>query len=273
MAELFGRSWSLVFGDERWTDLRVVFEISRSLTKHPDPAQITIYNLATKTRSGFYQGAPVRLTAGYRDAAGLIYAGTLTGITPNRDGPDYAVALTCRDGDAAYQASVRRSYASAAPLDLVIKDLAASMGLTVGDLSAVAGLRTRGPLAHVGYGQEKLSQLLAPYGLVWCMIDGAIQIVTSDGATTEDAVLLTPDTGLVGAPEPITDKVPPIGAAVRRLRVTSLLQPGLLPGRKVKLESVEYSGVYRVDRLVHKGDTHGQDWYSVAEVSRVQGAA
>ena len=64
MSELFGRSWSLTFGDEQWTDLRVVFEINRNLTKHPDPAQITIYNLAVKTRSGFYQGAPVRLTAG-----------------------------------------------------------------------------------------------------------------------------------------------------------------------------------------------------------------
>lgn len=275
MSALFGRSWSLTFGDEQWTDLRVVFEINRNLTKHPDPAQITIYNLATKTRSGFYQGAPVRLTAGYKDAAGLIYAGTLTGITPNRDGPDYAVTLNCRDGDAAYRATCNKAYAVGAPLSLVVRDLAAAMGLTVGGSTQqlLAGYRTRGPLVTVGYGQDKIGQLLAPYGLRWCMIDGSVVVVEGDGATAEEAILLTPDTGLIGSPEPISDKVPPVGAVVRRLRVTSLLQPGFLPGRKVKLQSVEYSGVYRVDRLVHKGDTHGQDWYSVAEVSLVPGAA
>lgn len=275
MAELYGRAWALSFGDEQWTDLRVVFEINRNLTKHPDPAQITIYNLATKTRSGFYQGAPVRLSAGYMDAAGLIYAGTLTGITPNRDGPDYAVTLSCRDGDAAYRATTRRAYAVGAPMTLIVGDLVAAMGLRVGSgaVAALAGLSSRGPLVHVGYAQDKLSQVLAPHGLVWSMVDGEVSIVPSDGALQADAILLTPDTGLVGSPEPISDKVPPIGAVVRRVRVTSLLQPGFVPGRRVVLESTEYAGTYRVDRLVHKGDTHGQDWYSVAEVSRVAGVA
>ena len=272
---LFGRQWALTIGDRQWVDLRVTFEINRNLNKHPDPAQITVCNVAKQTRSSFAQGQQVRLVAGYGDAAGLIYAGTLTGITPQRDGPDYSVSLSCRDGDAAYRASVRQAYAVGAPVGIVAKNLAAAMGLTLGagSLDALAGLTTRGALVHVGYAQEKLQQLLEPHGLRWCVVDGVISIVADDGATAEDAILLTPDTGLVGSPEPIADKVPPIGAKVRRLRLTSLLQPGFVPGRRVKLQSIEYSGVYRVDRLIHKGDTHGQDWYSVAECSVVAGAA
>ena len=272
MATLYGRQWSLTIGDRQWTDLRVVFEINRNLTKHPDPAVITVYNLAQLTRSGFYQGEQVRLVAGYGDAAGLIYAGTLTGLTPQRDGADYGVTLSCRDGDAAYRATVRQSYSAGAPLQLVVDRLAAAMGLGVsaGSRASLAGKSTRGPLAQVGYAQSALQSVLQPFGLRYTMIDGSIVIVTDNGATDEQAILLTPSSGLIGSPEPMTDKAPPIGAIVKRLRLTSLLQPGFVPGRRVSLQGVQYAGIYRVDRLIHKGDSHGQEWYSVAECSLVE---
>ena len=274
MAQLFNRQWALTIGDRQWTDLRVVFEINRNLTKHPDPAQITIYNLARETRSGFAGGQQVRLVAGYGEAAGLIYAGTLSQITPNRDGPDYAVSLTCRDGDAAYRATVRQSYVSGAPLSVVVGNLVSAMGLTLGAGAAqqLAGKSTRGAVAHVGYAADKLQQSLLPFGLQYTLNDGTVQIIPTDGTTAEEAILLSPDTGLVGSPEPMTDKKPAAGANVKRLRLTSLLQPGFMPGRRVALQGVQYAGVYRVDRLIHKGDSHGQDWYSVAECSLVEGA-
>lgn len=274
MAQLFNRQWALTIGDRQWTDLRVVFEVNRNLTKHPDPAQITIYNLARDTRSGFFGGQQVRLVAGYGDAAGLLYAGTLTQITPNRDGPDYAVSLTCRDGDAAYRATVRQSYVSGAPLSVVVGNLVSAMGLTLGAgaSSQLAGKSTRGAVAHVGYAADKLQQSLLPFGLQYTLNDGTVQIIPTDGTTAEQAILLSPDTGLVGSPEPMSDKKPAAGANVKRLRLTSLLQPGFMPGRRVALQGVQYAGVYRVDRLIHKGDSHGQDWYSVAECSLVEGA-
>ncbi len=274
MAQLFNRQWALTIGDRQWVDLRVVFEINRNLSKRPDPAQITIYNLARQTRSGFSGGEQVRLVAGYGDAAGLIYSGTLTQITPQRDGPDYAVSLTCRDGDAAVRATIRQSYVSGAPLSIVVGNLVSAMGLTLGAGAAqqLAGKSTRGPVAHVGYASDKLEEALVPYGLRYTLNDGTVQIVPVDGATSEEAVLLSPDTGLVGLPEPMADKAPKVGQKAKRLRLTSLLQPGLMPGRRVALQDVPYAGVYRVDRLIHKGDSHGQDWYSVAECTVVQGA-
>lgn len=271
---LFGRQWSLTVGDRQWTDLRVVFEVQRSLTKHPDPAQITVYNLARQTRSGFYAGEQVRLVAGYSDAAGLVFSGTLTGLTPNRDGADYAVTLSCRDGDAAYRAACRSSYAKGAPLSLVVGDLVSAMGLSMGAgaKQLLAGKSTRGALATVGTGSDCLAKVLAPFGLGYILLDGNVVILATDGTTADDAILLAPDTGLVGNPEPITDKPLAPGRKAKRIRVTSLLQPGMVPGRRLQLQSVEYSGIYRIDAVQHKGDTHGEDWYSIAEVTQLQGA-
>jgi hypothetical protein len=278
MPELFNRQWALTIGDRQWTDLRVVFEINRNLSKRPDPAQITIYNLAQQTRSGFAGGEQVRLVAGYGGAAGLIYSGTLTQITPQRDGPDYAISLTCRDGDAAVRATIRQSYVSGAPLSIVVGNLVSAMGLTLGAGAAqqLAGKSTRGPVAHVGYANDKLEEALVPFGLRYTLNDGTVQIIEDDGATSEEAVLLSPNTGLVGFPEPIVDSQRPTKKKkkkhAKRLRLTSLLQSGLMPGRRVALQGVPYAGVYRVDRLIHKGDSHGQDWYSVAECTVVEGS-
>lgn len=273
MAQLFGRQWALTIGDRQWTDLRVAFEVNRNLTKQPDPAQITVWNLANKTRSGFRGGEQVRLVAGYSGAAGLIYAGTLTEITAQRDGPDFAVSLSCRDGDEAYRRTVAKSFASSAPLRIVVGELASAMGLTLaaGAEPLLAGKSTRGPVAQVGYAQDVLDRLLRPFGLRYCIIDGTVVILEGTGATAEDAILLTPQTGLVGSPEPMVDR--PTGSSkAPRLRLTSLLQPGFLPGRRVALQGVQYAGVYRVDRMIHKGDSHGQDWYSVVECTALEGA-
>lgn len=275
MAELFGRQWALTIGDRQWTDLRVVFEVNRNLNKHPDPAQITVYNLANQTRSGFRGGEQVRLVAGYGGAAGLIYAGTLTEITAQRDGTDYAVSLSCRDGDEAYRRTVCKSFATSAPLRIVVGELVSAMGLTLasGADPLLAGLSTRGAVAQVGYAQDILDRLIRPFGLRYCILDGTVVILQGAGSTAEDAILLTPQTGLVGSPEPMVDRDVPRTSKTPRLRLTSLLQPGFVPGRRVALQGVQYAGVYRVDRMIHKGDSHGQDWYSVVECSTVEGAS
>lgn len=272
--ELYNRTWSINLGGEQWTTLRVVFEVNRNLRKQPDPAQITVYNLPQKDRSNLTSGQELRLVAGYQETAGLLYSGTITAITPQRDGPDYGLSFTLRDGDAAYQRTIRQSYSAGAPLSVVVGNLVSAMGLglTAGAAALLEGKATRGPLVHVGYARDKLEQVLLPWALRYTIADGMVSLLPFDSTTAEEAILLSPQTGLVGFPEPMTDQNRPKSNNVTQLRLTSLLQPGFMPGRRVVLQGVPYAGVYRVDRLIHKGDSHGQEWYSVAECSAVAGA-
>jgi hypothetical protein len=47
----------------------------------------------------------------------------------------------------------------------------------------------------------------------------------------------------------------------------SLLQPKIMPGRSVLLQSERATGTYRVVRVVHRGDTHGANvWHSELEL-------
>lgn len=283
MADLYGREWALTVGNRQWTDLRVVFEVKRTLNKHPDPATVTIYNLAAATRASFKQGDQLRLVAGYRDASSLLYSGQVMDQIVARDGPDWATTFTVRDGDTAWRTLVNTAFATSAPLATAVTNIASAMGLVLLPTSgqALAGLSVRGGSVHLGPGHDALTKMLTPWGLRWCVQDGNLVILPLDGTTYENAVLLTPTTGLVGSPEPMTDQQrkrktkagQPAVSLAKRIRITSLLQPSLTPGRRVVLQSTAYDGVYRVDAAVHRGDSRGQDWYSVVECTQLSPGA
>lgn len=280
--QLYGRQWSLTVGSHQWADLRVSFEVKRVLNKFPDPATITIFNLAAATRASFKRGDQLRLVAGYPDNAGLLYSGEVQDMIVSRDGPDWATTFTVRDGDSAWRTAVSTVFATSAPLSVAVQNIASTMGLVVLPISqpALAGLSIRAGSVHLGPGHDALTKMLTPFGLKWCIQDGGLVILRQDGATSQTAVLLSKDTGLVGLPEPMTDQVKPPKRKTgqlqtksgKRLRLMSLLQPSLSPGRTVVLQSDLYSGTYRVDAAVHRGDSRGQDWYSIVETT-LMGAA
>lgn len=282
MTQLYGRQWVLTIGGRQWTDLRVSFEVKRTLNKYPDPATITIYNLSAATRASFSRGDEVRLVAGYKDNASLLYSGQVQDMVVARDGPDWATTVTVRDGDAAWRTQVNTSFSTSVPLQIAVQRMASAMGLIVlpTSIPLLAGKAVRKGSVHVGQGHDALSKLLTPWSLRWCIQDNGIVILPVDGATNQSAIVLSPETGLVGSPEPMTDKpARPLKKTGqlqtktgKRMRLTSLLQPGLNPGRTLVLQSTPYVGIYRVDSVIHRGDSRGQDWYTIVETTYLESA-
>lgn len=272
MADLYGRAWNLTAGVYSWSDLRIVFEIKRNLNRHPDPAQITIYNLAAEHRASFQAGDPIVLVAGYQGAAGLLFSGQLVDLIVQRDGADWATTFIARDGDAAWRKYLSQGFSAGTSLKTATEYIASRMGLTVptSSLSMLAGYSIQGSMAHAGLAPDALTKLLAPRGFRWMLQDNALIVIKDSGSTYEDAVVLAPDSGLVGSPEPMTDKrIKGFGQSFRRLKLNSLLQPALTPGRKLQLESTQYNGIYRIDAVVHRGDSRGHDWYSMVETTHL----
>src|SRR5690606_3473849 len=100
---------------------------------------------------------------------------------------------------------------------------------------------------------HQLTRMLSSSGWEW-MIQHNELIVVRHGTTIRgDAVLLTPETGLIGSPEPGGD-----GRVVAR----SLLQPAIVPGRQVRFERASVTGYYRVETVVYDGDTSGLNRYA-----------
>ena len=49
------------------------------------------------------------------------------------------------------------------------------------------------------------------------------------------------------------------------IEVTSLLNAGIRPGRRIQVLSKYLDAVYKVEKVTHAGDTHGGEWYSQVE--------
>jgi hypothetical protein len=89
-----------------------------------------------------------------------------------------------------------------------------------------------------------------------------VVLLPDGGFTAEEAVLLTPATGLIGSPEHGT---PDKKHAASVLKARSLLQPAIKPCKRVVIRSQSISGTFCVQKVTHHGDTAGGDWYSDLE--------
>lgn len=273
MGDLFGRVASLQMGTVLVRGLRVSFIIDKSAEQEPNTAEIAVWNLAASTRALLKEQIPLylKLTAGYVGNDSQIFEGDIApdGISSVKDGNNWVTSFNAADGLEAYRtARIQHSFKKGTALVPVVKKLAKSMGIGIGN--AIEKLQqgdTKGALTEFVNGTtlsgsvpKELSRLLESTGYTWTIQDGQLQIVEKGGRIIREVPHLTPDTGLIGSPEPGKDKF---------TKFRSLLQPKLVPMHQVQLETprtgTNYNGIYVLQRVRHNGDTHGDSWFSDCE--------
>lgn len=275
---LFNRYLSVTVGALRWESIRATFKVRKSYRKNPNPAEVVLYNLSDHARNGVVnRGTQVVVNAGYVGNSGTLYTGQIVGVDHKREGTEWISTLTLRDGDAAWLSYSSRSYATGTPRLTIVSALAADMGYTLNSdaqaLISTYGSTRTGIVTH-GHSYAEMDDQLRPLGLAWSIQDGQLQIVTAGGGTTESAILLTPRTGLLYVPERMEQYHKPNSKKKGKpfqIKVKSLLQTGIRPGRQVRVESDEFTGDYICLTVEHHGDTHGNDWISECELQEVYG--
>jgi hypothetical protein len=288
VSKLFNRQFSLVLATveiattERAPSamLRIAFKIVRSLRPEPNTAEITVWNLAATTRATLSSLAdvPATLEVGYAGLLFQIFRGTFQGagsVTQQKQGVDWITKLELKDGGKNYaSARVNTSFAAGTPLATVLQSAAAALGLPLGNVAekAAQGAPRGGDaktvfqkgIALSGKAAEQFDRICKIAGYGWSIQDGQIQLLAPRETLPTEAVFLDYNSGLIGSPELGEDGT---------LRVRALLQPGLVPGRSIVLNSVAgsnpASGTFRIERVLYAGDTWGQDWYADLELRAV----
>lgn len=253
---------------------KIHFSIKKNLGKQPNTCEIELVNLAPETRD-FYTTKPLRIDigAGHNGVPRLLWTGDLRFGYSRHDGTDWITKLEVSDGLQAFAlARMNRSYKSPVRVDRVLKDAAASMGLTVTD--AIANLPImQQPLsigvAMQGPTRDVLSQLLAPYGYNWSIQNGVLQILRDIDTRPGAAVLVNQAAGLVGSPEMTAPRNPAKSLrAVQKsyrgaeVKFRTLLWPELMPGGLCQLQSQTVTGTFKMTDVAHDGDTRDVPWYT-----------
>lgn len=264
MTVLRGRRVYLNVNGFEVVDLDVSFRIERSLTKQQNSAEITVYNLAQDLRRAIQSvpgGAVVELRAGYADQDPLprLFLGQLRTVKTTRDAADWVTTLTSGDSDQAKKTAVSFSLGPGSDFREAVRRVVATLG-EPGNLETA--LRTAparqlpAGVAVRGKGDTELASMLAQLNLEHSWQDGVLQVLPAGGALPNVAVLLTESTGMVGSPEQ---------GDAQTVKVRSLLNSELRPGRLVQIVAANLEGTYVISRAVYTGDTAGQEWYADVE--------
>lgn len=285
MTQQFGRIWRVTVDTLSSDDLDIAFKVARSLYARAGTAEITLFNLSEDSRALTRRwrsrtGTPpndvvhrtrVRLEAGYvATGMSVLFQGNVRRVDTRREQPDWITKVTAGDGEESMRsARGSRSFGPNTRIEEVVRYAADAMSIGLGNLpDALAGaaldqvgaILPGGTVVH-GRVERALHHLLRSVGLEWSIQDGVLQVLPRGGALTRTAVLLSPDTGLIETPEVGLNRV---------VTCKALLQPDLVPGAQVRLESEIVTGYYRVESTEYAGDTRGGDWTAGLVLRRIR---
>lgn len=277
MSELFRRAWRVQVGSLDVSNLAIRFKAKRTLAQRAGTLDLEIRNLSPEHRREIQTARRFRtfveVQAGYVGGMSLIFRGDLRKAVPAREGTDWLVKVTAGDGEHALRsARVSRSFAPGTTVQMVVQHIAEAMGVGVGNAATAlrnASLGTAGLLGDAmpegtvlhGSAAAELTRLCESARKTWSIQDGNLQILDLGGALSRTAILLSPDTGMVGTPEVVNRRV---------ITVKALLQPGLVPGQQVVVQSdaLLSTAPWRITEADYSGDTHGVDWYATLTCHR-----
>lgn len=257
--------------------LRVRFAVERDATASANRCEVEIYNLKATTRAGIRQlHDDVVLAAGYAagDGPRKLFQGQIDWKQDHRRPPEIVTILNAGDGRTALREtrlslSLERGCSVGRACRVVADRL--QLPIPAGSLPAQAeSAQFASGFAFSGQAEEALRRITAAADLEYSVQDGELQIVPRRQAARVPAVVVNANTGLLDSPERAIGSEGKQEALVKTKppwRFRCLLNPQLVPGRPVRLESATVAGVFRVEKLRHVGDTHGDDWFTECEVS------
>ena len=265
------------------SDLRCVFSVNKSINETPNYSHIIIYNLASNTIAKIKNGWIVILSAGYKDGNyGMIFTGEVVQHYVTREeGVNTLLHLICQDGDAFLNGSftVKTLEKGSSAMDVV----SACADLPTNQI----GQQVKGKPAYIrgkvmfGMSAKYLRGVAKTTETQFYVEDRKINIVGAKDYGPNEAVLLTPETGLIGDPTQTDNGVSGqclINPSIKLNTLIKIDSSYIVTKALDNAESAKLSfasdGVYRITKLTYEGDTHGDPWYCTFEaIDRASDAA
>jgi len=268
----FGRVYELTVGRIKTDALDIEFNITKSLKRSANAADISIYNLNPSHRAALKetkQDLVTQLIAGYEDEKGVIFLGGTREVVTVYDAPNYITTVSSAEGEKSMQTDrINKSFAAGTNLSTVIKELGGALQVDQGNLDKILsqGVLPNGATQFVkgftvsGNTANEFERVLRSAGFEWSVQNGKLQILKIGEPVRETAILLNISTGLLGSPT--IDKK-------GNIEFEALLSSKLVPGKQVKIESKLLNTYARIAKSDFTGGTR-TDWKVSCEAKEIR---
>jgi hypothetical protein len=266
--ELLDRIASITFGipggeGHTFTDIRIAAKIEKTAMGVPNKGKIKVFNLNRESRAFTEQVDKLKrsrlvviLNAGYGTQMSTIFQGDVLKVHSELDGSDIVTEFELGEGMTKYQQSkTNLSFDAGTKVSTALEQVLKSFGQKSPDVSMVGDQKFLHGVSLSGLSREHMDYLAEKAGLEWTLQDDSVKVVKAGKSTFEEAVLLTPETGLIEIPR----------KKDQGIEFKALLQGKLKPYRAVRIECATLTGNFRCEKVTISLDTHGKDWWCDVE--------
>ena len=274
---MFNRIATVLIPGFEIIDLRMNFKIEKSLVGYPNLGNIKIYNLSESSRNKIEKkGLQIQLFTGYKDTSvPLLFSGDIINVVHLKTGTDWISEIFAADGiNILSTSTINKTLPAGVDTEQIYNELVGQMqgiakGTTEGLKNCLSGKRSLlRELQLSGNIKDWLDKIATDCGFDYSVNDGVIETAPT-GLPLSDVppVVINQGSGMIGSPERTE-----VG-----INVKHLLLPGLKLARTIKIESItekinvgnlffrqvppiRNKGIYRIDKLIHTGDTHDNPW-------------
>ena len=276
MSNLYMRKTTFLVGGREITDpLTIKFSVPFGDNEKVDTIDIQVYNLKDETINSISTNQAAILSAGYIDDNGVIFSGSLKKKETKWEGLDKITTFKCIDCSLDYtNGVVKRTYGRNTHASLILRELARDAGLAIGDLDLPIDFIYRSGKALNGKIKFQIAEIAKD-----CKAKQYVnknRLYVRDRAKGDKIGLdISKETGLIDEPEEVEEEVKdekksksksPKKKKLKGYKVKLLLNHKITTDVIIKLTSRKVSGVFRVSKGEHKGDTSGTEYYTVCEV-------
>lgn len=287
---LYGRKYRIMVFREDGTgldlsDLHIVFDVSKSLTREANTGTVTIYNLNTETENDLMVNCNrVTIEAGYEGLFGLIYDGdVIQGIRGVENGVDYYLTLITMDCERFLNSGfINYTMTRGMSKRDVAKNICNVSTNPVQLNSISSSFNTakyiRGKVVF-GKSRDFLDQLAATSNANFYTDSGKVNLVSFNDISENEIIHLNSSSGLIGSPQQNAEGISFQCLLNPRITLYSLVN---IPNDQIVEQeysdgnSVVYTldqdNLYRIIKVEFSGDTRGQNWYTSCTATNQAGA-
>jgi hypothetical protein len=297
---LYGRNYRVIVADKEnkaldVSDLHCIFRVRKTYANSPNICECALYNLAPGTEKTLIEdGQRLIIEAGYDSKKfieektakekttrhsryqryGVIFDGDVfQAIRELEDGVSYKLTMQAIDGDKFnYGNKINVTLPINSSPRAIIGAIAKSARVPIetGKVSADLSAQ-RLPRGKVLFGDPKkyLDQVAGDNRATMWIEDGKLNVVKfTDPPPLGEAIVITPENGMVGAPRQTGGGVELRCLLDPRIKIAGLIKIDNEIVRRVKVvfgqpqTMLDKDGIYTVSDVAHTGDSRGGDWYT-----------
>lgn len=252
-------------------DLKIDFVVNKSTSKSANTCKVSIYNLRDETTKKIIDAdTNLILKAGYEDEGGAknIFFGAVSATFDTREGVDRILKIEALDGIKEIKSKTfSKGYTAGTKIKQIVNDLTTVIGLPVRNINTLPDLAYANAFSYAGYALNGLAIILGYAKRFYSIQNNELVILAENETFIQTGLMLSEDTGLLGAPTEIRDSSKDeIDTTPQKWGFKCLLYPDLIPGGLVSLQSKKVQGSFKIESVIFTGSNFDGDFNAQCEV-------